>query len=77
MTTSPRATVRITVDLPTDDHADLRRRCGEYADALAVPRVVQGDVLRVLLAELRTDAALADRVRAALARQGGSLRHAA
>jgi len=65
-TPRPRS-VRLTVDLPPEDHTKLRQWCTEVAVRLDRGRISQADVIRVLLHRLHTDPELKDQVIAALA----------
>jgi hypothetical protein len=69
-------TVRVTVELRPEEHADLRRLCEEYATGIGLTRVAGSEVLRALLGELRADEQLRERVGEALRASGGSRRHA-
>jgi hypothetical protein len=66
--------VRVTVELSPVEHRALRSWCAETSADLDLPLVAGAEVLRVLLALMRADAALADAVRADLERSGGSRR---
>jgi hypothetical protein len=68
--------VRVTVELRTEEHAMLRRLCNRYAEQLGVPRVAGAEVFRALLNQLLADQELGSRIAADLARTGGSRRHA-
>jgi hypothetical protein len=65
-TPRPRS-VRLTVDLPPEDHAKLGRWCMEVAVQLDRGKISQADVIRVLLQRLHTDPELGEQVIAALA----------
>lgn len=67
--------VKCSVTLPRPEYAQLRRECDQLAARLGLARVHGSAVFRALLAELRTDPALADRVAATVA--AGAVRHAA
>ena len=66
--------IKMTLDLSPVDHRHLRRWCTEAADELGLSGVAAAEVVRVLLRMMHNDRALADRVRASLARSGGTLR---
>ncbi len=66
--------VRVTVELSPVEHRALRTWCAQTSADLDLPLVAGAEVLRVLLQLMRSDAALADAVRADLERSGGSRR---
>ena len=68
------ATVRVTVELAPVEHRRLRRWCDRLADEIDAPTVAGAEIIRVLLGLLDTDADLAARVAAELARTGGTRR---
>lgn len=71
-----RTSVRVTVELRTDEHSRLRRLCDTYAEQLGVSRVAGAEVFRALLNHLLVDQELGSAIAADLARTGGSRRHA-
>jgi len=65
-TPRPRS-VRLTVDLPREDHTKLGHWCMEVAVRLDRGKISQADVIRVLLQRLQADPELSEQVIAALA----------
>jgi len=56
------ARVKTTIVLDQVEYAGLREACDALAARLGRPRVAGADVVRALLAQLRTDATQLDRV---------------
>lgn len=66
--------VRVTVELSPMEHKLLRRWCAESSADLDLPVVAGAEVFRALLSLMHSDPEVAERVRAELARTGGSRR---
>lgn len=66
--------VRVTVELSPMEHKQLRRWCAETSADLDLPVVAGAEVFRALLNLMHDDPAVAEQVRAELARTGGSRR---
>lgn len=62
-------TVRLTVDVPPQDHTELLQWCLGAAGQLGVTRVTGQEVLRTLLNKFLTDDKLGEQVLADIARQ--------
>lgn len=66
--------VRVTVELSPMEHQALRQWCARTSAELDLPLVAGAEVFRALLSLMRDQSAVADQVRAELARTGGSRR---
>ncbi len=66
--------VRVTVELSPREHQALRQWCARTSADLDLPLVAGAEVFRALLGLMREQPAVADQVRAELARTGGSRR---